>query len=208
MHSGAFWKSVKIGTRSASSTLIGEACRGLGGTWEIPTDGLVVGVMLIIDVGDVQQILDLGCPKIHHSAATDPSRCRDLESRLCVQPIPHQLADVTPCMQHKRKSDKHLVDRDPERNGLSQGENQEKKREKRKKKERQKKKRKKQIKTMKKKPQRGTNHALEVVHETDTSTGRENGRSEANNIFMWNVTSHADETEIMGGDGLVPNTAA
>ena len=56
-----------------------------------------------------------------------------------------------------------------------------------------------------------TNHALEVVHETDVSTGHVNGRSEANTlifIFIWNVTSHADGTEIMGDDGLVPNTAA
>ena len=43
-------------------------------------------------------------------------------------------------------------------------------------------------------PKRCTNHAFEVVYETDTSAGHENGRSEANNlIFTWNVTSHADE---------------
>ena len=43
----------------------------------------------------------------------------------------------------------------------------------------------------------------------DTSSGQENVRSEANNlIFIWNVTSHADETEFMGGDCSVSNTAA
>ena len=58
-------------------------------------------------------------------------------------------------------------------------------------------------------PRNCTNHALEVVPETDTLTGRENGRFEANNlIFIWNVTSYADETNIMGDDGLVSNTAA
>ena len=42
----------------------------------------------------------------------------------------------------------------------------------------------------------------------DTSAGQENGRSEVNLISIWNVTSHADETEIMGGDGSVSNAAA
>ena len=50
-------------------------------------------------------------------------------------------------------------------------------------------------------------HAQSGVCEMDTSAGQENGRSEANNlIFIWNVTSHADETEIMGGDRSVSNT--
>ena len=58
-------------------------------------------------------------------------------------------------------------------------------------------------------PGNWTNRTLKVVCEMDTSAGQENGRSEANNlIFIWNVTSHADETEIMGGDCSVSNTAA
>ena len=43
----------------------------------------------------------------------------------------------------------------------------------------------------------------------DTSAGQENARSEVNNLIsIWNVTLHADETEIMGGDCSVSNTAA
>ena len=47
-----------------------------------------------------------------------------------------------------------------------------------------------------------------MVCEMDTSAGQENGRSEVNLISIGNVTSHADETEIMGGDGSVSNAAA
>ena len=58
-------------------------------------------------------------------------------------------------------------------------------------------------------PGNWTSRTLKAVCETDTSAGQENGGSEANNlIFIWNVTSHADETEIMGGDCSVSNTAA
>ena len=39
-------------------------------------------------------------------------------------------------------------------------------------------------------------HTLKVVCEMDTSAGQEKGRSEVNLISIWNVTSHADETEI------------
>ena len=54
-----------------------------------------------------------------------------------------------------------------------------------------------------------TSRTLKVVCETDTSAGHGNGRNEASNlIFSWNVTSHADGTEIMGGDGSVSNAAA
>ena len=57
-------------------------------------------------------------------------------------------------------------------------------------------------------PRSWTSHTLKVVCEMDTSAGQENGRSEVNNrISIWNVTSHADETEIMGGDCSVSNTA-
>ena len=45
--------------------------------------------------------------------------------------------------------------------------------------------------------------------EIDTSARQKNCRSEVNNLIsVWNVTSHADETEIMGGDCSVSNTAA
>ena len=55
----------------------------------------------------------------------------------------------------------------------------------------------------------GPSRTLKVVCEMDTSAGQENGRSDVNNlIFIWNVTSHADETEIIGGDCSVSNTVA
>ena len=48
-----------------------------------------------------------------------------------------------------------------------------------------------------------------MVCETVTSAGHGNSRNEASNfIFKWNVTSHADGTEIKGGDGSVSNAAA
>ena len=78
--------------------------------------------MLFIKVEDVQQTLDFGRPKIQTTLQPRiPHRFNDLESRLCVQPIPHQLTDVTPChATQKGESDKHLVDSNPERNGESQ----------------------------------------------------------------------------------------
>ena len=43
----------------------------------------------------------------------------------------------------------------------------------------------------------------------DTSARQENGRSEVNNLIsIWNVASHADETEIMGGDCSVSNNGS
>ena len=61
---------------------------------------------------------------------------------------------------------------------------------------------------------KGRTEELDESHaQSGVSNGhlaeQENGRSEVNNlIFIWNVTSHADETEIMGGDCSVSNTAA
>ena len=53
-------------------------------------------------------------------------------------------------------------------------------------------------------PRSWTSHTLKVVSDMDTSAGQENGRSEVNNLIsIWNVTSHADETEIMGVDCCV-----
>ena len=48
-----------------------------------------------------------------------------------------------------------------------------------------------------------------MVCDMDTSAGQKNRRNEASNlIFNWNATSHADGTEIMGGEGSVSNAAA
>ena len=79
-----------------------------------------VGVMCFIDMEDVQWILIFGRPKIQSTLQPRiPPCCHDLESRLGVQPIPHQPTDVTPChATTKGKSGKHLLDRNPERKGL------------------------------------------------------------------------------------------
>ena len=58
-------------------------------------------------------------------------------------------------------------------------------------------------------PRSWTSRTLKVVCEMDTSAGHGNSRSEASNlIFNWNVSSHADGTEMMGGDCSVSNAAA
>ena len=58
-------------------------------------------------------------------------------------------------------------------------------------------------------PRSWTSRTLKVVCEMDTSAGHGNSRSEASNLILnWNVSSHADGTEIMGGDCSVSNAAA
>ena len=79
----AFWKSVKIGTPSACSTVIGEACRGL-----------------LFDVEDVQLILNFGGPKIQSN----------LQPRI-PNSTPIHTCDTMP-RNNKGESDKH-VDRNP-----------------------------------------------------------------------------------------------